>query len=307
MKTNPHSQSSSSSGKPSRWPGLIASFAIAVTTTAAAPAPEEDIAGIYDLTAVDGVEVPTTVSHGVVEVQVRSGTFTIKADGTCASKISFGQVGNPAAEREVTATYTREGARLVMKWRGAGMTTGTVEGDVFKMTNEGMVFTYRKQQSTPGGREVLDRLLGAWHTEYALSVPAEESVPMRGSADFTSKRILGGRFIHEQTVHADGRTHLALFTHDADRGGYRAWWFHSTGETAESLGKWDAETQTLTWTSAPTVEESPEIVARWKFESDTVFVWTVKGTRPDRTVAFRMEGKAVRCSEGKHPEAQRGS
>jgi hypothetical protein len=46
--------------------------------------------------------------------------------------------------REVKATYTRQGSKLTMQWEGAGMTTGTVEGDMFTMNNEGMVFSYRK-------------------------------------------------------------------------------------------------------------------------------------------------------------------
>jgi hypothetical protein len=45
---------------------------------------------------------------------------------------------------EVKATYTREGPKLTMKWQGAGTTIGTVEGDIFTMNNEGMVFAYRK-------------------------------------------------------------------------------------------------------------------------------------------------------------------
>jgi hypothetical protein len=31
-----------------------------------------------------------------------------------------------------------------MRWAGAGMTTGTLEGDTFTMNNEGMSFSYHK-------------------------------------------------------------------------------------------------------------------------------------------------------------------
>ena len=31
-----------------------------------------------------------------------------------------------------------------MKWQGAGLTTGTVEGNTFTMDNEGMLFVYKK-------------------------------------------------------------------------------------------------------------------------------------------------------------------
>lgn len=31
-----------------------------------------------------------------------------------------------------------------MRWQGAGVTVGSVEGDTFTMDNEGQVFLYRK-------------------------------------------------------------------------------------------------------------------------------------------------------------------
>jgi hypothetical protein len=46
--------------------------------------------------------------------------------------------------REVKATYTRQGTQITMQWEGAGMTMGNVSGNTFTMTNEGMVFAYRK-------------------------------------------------------------------------------------------------------------------------------------------------------------------
>jgi hypothetical protein len=75
---------------------------------------------------------------------VRSGSFTIKADGTCSTKTVFVPPSGTEATREVSATYTKEGSKLTMKWQGAGMTIGTVEGDKFTMDNEGMVFVYKK-------------------------------------------------------------------------------------------------------------------------------------------------------------------
>lgn len=46
--------------------------------------------------------------------------------------------------REVPGTYTREGAKFIMRWKDAGMTTGTLEGSTFTMVNEGMPFVYSK-------------------------------------------------------------------------------------------------------------------------------------------------------------------
>ena len=71
-------------------------------------------------------------------------SFVIGADGTCSSKVVFGPPSGSEVTREVKASYTQQGAKLTMKWEGAGTTTGTVEGDTFTMNNEGMIFAYRR-------------------------------------------------------------------------------------------------------------------------------------------------------------------
>ncbi len=103
-----------------------------------------DLSGVYTLVTVNGNKVPATVSHDGVALQVRSGTFTINSDGTCGSKMVFVPPTGTEATREVSATYTREGGKLSMQWKGAGRTTGTVEGNTFTMNNEGMVLAYKK-------------------------------------------------------------------------------------------------------------------------------------------------------------------
>jgi hypothetical protein len=100
--------------------------------------------GTYALVSVDGNKVPCTVKHDKHTLAVKSGTFAINADGTCSSKVVFSAPSGGDSSREVKATYTRQGAKLTMKWEGAGATTGTVEGDTFTMNNEGMIFVYRK-------------------------------------------------------------------------------------------------------------------------------------------------------------------
>jgi hypothetical protein len=71
-------------------------------------------------------------------------SFTVKADGTCATSTVFVPPSGKEATRDVSATHTKEGSKLTMQWQGAGMTTGTIEGNTFTMDNEGMVFVYKK-------------------------------------------------------------------------------------------------------------------------------------------------------------------
>ena len=111
---------------------------------AANVAAEVNPAGTYALVSVDGKAVPCTVQHEGRALTVKSGTFIINRDGTCSSKVSFSPPSGGDVLREVKASYTRQGAKLTMKWEGAGTTTGTVEGDTFTMNNEGMIFAYRR-------------------------------------------------------------------------------------------------------------------------------------------------------------------
>jgi hypothetical protein len=105
---------------------------------------ETDSTGLYSLVSVDGKTVPASIAHEGVTIQIRSGSFTINADGTCASKMVFSVQSGPEATREVSATYTQEGSKLTMQWKGAGKTTGTLDSETFTMNNEGMVLVYRK-------------------------------------------------------------------------------------------------------------------------------------------------------------------
>jgi hypothetical protein len=108
---------------------------------AGAPA---NIAGDYALVSVDGKAVPCVVSHEGRDVTVKSGRFTINADGTCRSQSVFAVLPSKDVNRLVEATYTVSGANLTMHWKGAGTTTGRVQGSDFTMNNEGMIFAYRK-------------------------------------------------------------------------------------------------------------------------------------------------------------------
>jgi len=103
-----------------------------------------EISGTYMLASINGKTLPFTVTHEGPGIQVTSGTFTIRPDGTCTSVVAFLMPSGQAQSREVSATYTQDGSKLTMQWQGAGVTICTVEGDTFTMDNEGQLFLYRK-------------------------------------------------------------------------------------------------------------------------------------------------------------------
>jgi hypothetical protein len=114
----------------------------AATTGTAQPA---DFSGTYALVSVNGSTLPYTMTHEGPGLQVTSGAFVIRADGTCTSTIAFVLPNGQTSSREVGATWTRDGTKLSMSWQGAGTNTGTVEGSTFTMDNEGQIFVYRRQ------------------------------------------------------------------------------------------------------------------------------------------------------------------
>lgn len=109
------------------------------------PAPGRDFTGVYALVSVDGKPVPASLSHQEATLLVSSGVFTIRADGTCGSRMTFVPPSGTEVTREVSATYASEGSKLTMQWKGAGRTVGIIDGHTFTMVNEGMVLVYRRQ------------------------------------------------------------------------------------------------------------------------------------------------------------------
>lgn len=103
-----------------------------------------DIIGIYYLSKVDGIAVPGTVAHDGAMLEIRSGTFVISNDGVCFSRTRFSTPSGEEITREVRAKYLVRNSQLIMTWEGAGMTEGTVEGDIFTMDNHGMIFEYTR-------------------------------------------------------------------------------------------------------------------------------------------------------------------
>jgi hypothetical protein len=108
------------------------------------PAANSDIAGTYALKSVNGSNVPCALQHQDAALTVKSGSFTITADGACFCETFFALPSGKEASKKVEASYAREGSTLKMKWKGAGQTVGTVESNAFTMNNEGMIFAYRK-------------------------------------------------------------------------------------------------------------------------------------------------------------------
>lgn len=108
------------------------------------PVYDNAIAGIYYLLKVDGIAIPGAISHDGVALEISAGTFIISTDGTCTSTTRFTAPDGQEVTREVHAKYKMRDSKLIMTWKGAGVTEGKVAGDIFIMDNHGMIFEYSR-------------------------------------------------------------------------------------------------------------------------------------------------------------------
>lgn len=131
--------------RPFTLPLLVALSVIASSAAAQAVSATVDPTGTYTLVAIDGHELPYAPMHeGAPGPVVTSGTLTLNADGTFATKGSFEISGGQSVSRDLSGTYIREGPTLTLNWTGAGVTTATIDGNSLTMVNEGIRFTYRR-------------------------------------------------------------------------------------------------------------------------------------------------------------------
>lgn len=102
-----------------------------------------DIPGYYVLATVIGEKLPTTVSRGDEKLRVRRGHFIIKADGGCNNRVVFARLSGDDFTRSVNGSCTRNGSELNIQWYDAGQTEATIEGDSFKINDQGVMYVYK--------------------------------------------------------------------------------------------------------------------------------------------------------------------
>lgn len=121
--------------------GLVVSSCGNRTT---APGGDALPAGAYTLVSVNGSRLPATVSHQGTSLDVRSGTLIFNDDGTCRSETTFAPASGNEIHRVVSASYSRQGSELTMRWKGAGTTRATIGDHALTMINEGIKFEYTR-------------------------------------------------------------------------------------------------------------------------------------------------------------------
>lgn len=147
--------------------------------------------------------------------------------------------------------------------------------------------------AVPPEMKVLEKRLGTW-TTVTRGKPAEwtpDGFDNKGEEKI--ELVMHGRYIQGKVRTQPGNVEaLWLATYDVNKKAYRIWYFNSQGDTIESIGKWDADSGTMTWTDNP--QPGVTSVARWRFQGADSFEWNVLAKDAAGKVYLDMTGKLTR-------------
>lgn len=143
--------------------------------------------------------------------------------------------------------------------------------------------------------KVLYRHLGNWKTtSTAAKAPGDpKAVSLTGTSSVV--RALGGRFTLNKSETSDGSTSLAMATYDVQWKCYRMWWFNSEGAVAESQGRWDAKTKTMTWHSEGDNGVASVGKVRYLDDNTVKWSWLIKDAQGE--IGHHSEGKGTRVKQ----------
>lgn len=144
----------------------------------------------------------------------------------------------------------------------------------------------------PEELKVLDRLIGSWKDEATFKVSEWTKKERQETASFQNSWTLNGWFVQYQGRNGDGSEDLQLMTFDVEKKVFRKWYYDSEGNVSESSGKWDAKTETLTWTGD--LGDGITAVSVWRFVDKDTTIWSRVAKDGKGKIYLNIEGKATR-------------
>ncbi len=101
--------------------------------------------GTYTLESLNGKALPTSIAEGGSQIEVTAGTLTLSAgSGLQVSSTFRASPGATPQTRVVSGTYRLQGSSLTLTYTNGGSNGGTLNGATLQMTNEGVVWSYRR-------------------------------------------------------------------------------------------------------------------------------------------------------------------
>jgi len=145
-------------------------------------------------------------------------------------------------------------------------------------------------------QKVLDALVGDWKTTTVAPKALWNPKAVSGTGTSSCVRVLGGNFIQSNGKVSGGGTVIYLATYDVRRKSYRMWHFDSRGFAADSTGKWDAKTRTLTMLGKH--DNGITTIGKIRVVDKDTVEWSSVTKDRDGKIGFQMKGKNTRVKNG---------
>lgn len=140
--------------------------------------------------------------------------------------------------------------------------------------------------------KVLEQRIGTWDTRMSAkpAVWTPDGLELTGVEKI--ELILKGRYIEGKAVNSDGSEAAWMATYDANQKKYRSWFFNSHGAASTSIGQYDDQSGTMTWTD--TNADGVTMTARWRFIDADTLEWDAVARDAAGKVHFDAVGKLSR-------------
>ena len=129
----------------------VLALTIALSSSSTSPGsavPNADtvvVAGTYVLQSLDAKVLPASITEGGMSVEVTASTMTLTAGDSIQVSTTF-RVSSAATPitQVVRGTYRVQGTTLSFSYENGGTNSGTLNGSTLQMTNDGVVWLYRR-------------------------------------------------------------------------------------------------------------------------------------------------------------------
>jgi hypothetical protein len=149
--------------------------------------------------------------------------------------------------------------------------------------------------------KVLDRMLGNWQGTSTNHKTKWTPNEIRETLTESCRRVLGDRFVLNESAASNGAMTLSLNTYDVQQKCYRKWVFGLQGYAGGWLGKWNGVTKTMVWRRD--TGKDVTILGESQYLDDKTVAWNVVAKEGADDIVFHMEGRSTRVKKLPKPKA----
>jgi len=143
----------------------------------------------------------------------------------------------------------------------------------------------------------LGRFAGSWEKRFTIYKSEWSPEEQVRTGTHSCKWILDERHFQETGRDSDGATYISIYSYDAGTKAYRMSVFQSNGNSWQMTGKWDAGSNTFTWSRK--MDDGIRMTSSYQLVSPDEFKFNFVAKKDAGKVYFRLEGTGKRVEARK--------